>query len=227
MTNTNNDVRYVMSLGSNCVASMTCKDAGLKRFSGPFDWLFVNMETVKDCIIDNFSKFLDKNLYVPHNYWTRSDRHAGHSLYGANLFEHHDPRRPAVHAYFTRCVERFQSVLASPHRKLFIMSFLDGRLPDSYQPLIDFYEWLKTRTPNFVLFILCYVEGSPRQVDTYEFVHDNGGLVVKGFYTMGGHAGIRLKNEDDNAYMVKYLRDAFNYDLLTFPLINLDNIHDY
>ncbi|MEN3236539.1 DUF1796 family putative cysteine peptidase [Methylobacterium ajmalii] len=53
----------VFSLGTHCYTSYMLKVAGLKVFSGPFDWLFSSCSLIEDCFSDNFEKFLDKSFY--------------------------------------------------------------------------------------------------------------------------------------------------------------------
>ena len=48
------------SLGHGCHSANILKRLGLKKESYPFDWLNSRTSIVKDCIEDNFKKFLDK-----------------------------------------------------------------------------------------------------------------------------------------------------------------------
>ena len=49
-------VDSIMSIGSHCLTSATLKRSGLKRFSGPFDWIFSNLAMVADCIEDEIGR---------------------------------------------------------------------------------------------------------------------------------------------------------------------------
>ncbi|WP_373320663.1 DUF1796 family putative cysteine peptidase, partial [Acetobacter estunensis] len=62
--NNENKICYVVSLGSFCFTAQMIQDAGLRRFSGPFDWVFSTPEIIQHCISDNFSDFLQRKNYI-------------------------------------------------------------------------------------------------------------------------------------------------------------------
>jgi hypothetical protein len=126
----------VVSIGSQCLTSALLKTAGLKRYSGPFDWIFSNLRMVADCIEDDFATFLNREYLVQ---IPVAERHgpdiqfAHHEVYRRNyrldaIFNHRDPTDPAVYAYLQRCVDRFGSVLRSgrPHLLLAISTRRQG-----------------------------------------------------------------------------------------------------
>lgn len=57
-------VKHIASLGNHCLCSATLKDHGLKKYSLPFDWIFIHPEIVLDCLHDDFSLLLDKKHYL-------------------------------------------------------------------------------------------------------------------------------------------------------------------
>jgi len=113
------------------------KDHGLRRYAGPFDWIFSNPEMVAHCVEDDFRRFLDRDQHVVA--LGQGKGTATHRFYGAVvkhgvIFNHHDPvHNPEDHAYFVRCVERFRTVLSAasksdaPHRT--ILFLLVGKKP--------------------------------------------------------------------------------------------------
>jgi hypothetical protein len=115
----------VFSIGSQCLTTWLLNKAGLKRFSGPFDWLFSNLRMVCDCIEDDFATLLDPAYFEPIPAQERSSsrvQFAHHSIYRERydlppIFNHHDPIDREDFAYLTRCVDRLRNALRSgrPH----------------------------------------------------------------------------------------------------------------
>jgi hypothetical protein len=115
----------VASIGSQCLTATLLRAAGLRSWSGPFDWIFSNLRMVGDCIEDDFRAFLDPENLIPIAPDLRAApdiQFADHRLYRARyrlraIFNHSDPTRPEVYAYLERCVARFRSALRSgrPH----------------------------------------------------------------------------------------------------------------
>lgn len=63
-------VNYVFPIGRRCNSSNFVRSCGLSKFSGPMDYMFIDLQTAKECIEDGFSNFLsdivvnrDKLLY--------------------------------------------------------------------------------------------------------------------------------------------------------------------
>lgn len=120
----------VLSIGAQCMTSTLLKAAKLKRFSGPFDWIFSNLRMVCDCIEDDFATFLDRDQLQPLSIEQRHEPNLGFAdhifyrrRYGLNtMFNHYDPIAADGYAYLERCVGRFRRALTSgrPHLLLAI-----------------------------------------------------------------------------------------------------------
>jgi hypothetical protein len=118
--------RMIFSIGSQCLTSVSLKNAGLKRASGPFDWIYSSLGMVADCIEDDFRAFLDPDQYVPVPDEHRPDpasAFADHRLYARThgvlwMFNHADPTRPEVAAYLARCVDRWRRAMGGAERTL-------------------------------------------------------------------------------------------------------------
>ena len=122
------DYQSVVSIGAQCLTGVLLQNAGLKRFSGPFDWIFSNMRMVCDCIEDDFRTFLDPQQLaaIPLAARASPDTQFAHHLYYGRryglhaLFNHNDPTDPATYAYLERCVGRFRAMLASDRPQLLL-----------------------------------------------------------------------------------------------------------
>ena len=115
------------------MTSMMLKRAGLKAFSGPFDWIFSSFDMVRDCIESDFADFLNIDYLKPVPAERRQAptlNFCDHILYKQrygldSIFNHYDPRDPERYNYLRRCVRRFRALLASgdPHLLLAIGRF--------------------------------------------------------------------------------------------------------
>lgn len=122
------DSQEIISVGSHCITSSFLKSAGIKRWSGPFDWIFSNIRMVNHCFSDKFTAFLDRRFHIktPMN----SIIHVGanvcaHSFYKDNfgvefVFNHHDITVDHVYDYYVRCVSRFQRTVNGPNETLLV-----------------------------------------------------------------------------------------------------------
>lgn len=206
-------IRHCFSIGSNCVAAMTLKSAGLRSCSGPFDWVFADTWIVKDCLSDEFSVFLDRSQHIR----VHSSK-AGHKKYGEHFFEHHDVTQDHTYKHFQRCVDRFTLALRSPERKLFLLSAF-GMPVASRREYIEFYEFLTERTSNFILVVILHVDGADADSDcdaddTPDYSHE-GGLVIKTFTTKQGYNGHSMRDHEDHDALVNFLKFVGMYDLVS------------
>ncbi len=152
-------VRHVCSLGSTCYPAWLLQRMGLRRWSGPFDWLFGSVELVEHCLEDDFEAFLDADQID-----ALSDGRSTHRRYQGGItlgpvFNHRDATLPEHQAYHARCVARFRALLRSPEGKCFVM-LLPGHpsWPDS-RLLEDFHRVgraLAGRTENFRLLMVSH-----------------------------------------------------------------------
>lgn len=109
-----------VSVGSFCLGAAVLRRAGLRRWSGPFDWIFSTPGMAAVCIEDDFATFLDPAELVsvparelgPHA--TRQCRHPAYEArFGVPiLFNHHDPLGSARDRhYMERAVTRLRRAL--------------------------------------------------------------------------------------------------------------------
>jgi len=110
---------YVMSLGSRCLVARVLRDLDLRRFAGPFDWVYSSPQMVRDCLSNDFCKFLDADMLVAQGHsW--SHREYSLLLGRGVVFPHHEPRVKDKE-FFERSVQRFRLVMPSALRKLFVV----------------------------------------------------------------------------------------------------------
>ncbi|HMQ74730.1 MAG TPA: DUF1796 family putative cysteine peptidase [Flavobacteriales bacterium] len=123
-----------VSLGQNCSTAWTIKAVGAKQASYPFDWLAVSPALLEHVLDDGFRTFLDRRRMIP----LLTD--GGHRDYHRSLFGHRDPRSfDRHHAYYVRCVDRFNGVLATDEPILFVTTVVNEpakrrRLAGGFRP---------------------------------------------------------------------------------------------
>lgn len=121
--------RSAISVGYFCHAAEVLRRVGYRQFSGPFDWLFSNIDAVSDCLTNDFACFLDKAEYelvppeiraVPEA--NICDHRAYRDKFGVRFFfNHHDPTSDEDYAHFERCVSRFRNLRGNLTPTLFLM----------------------------------------------------------------------------------------------------------
>lgn len=104
-------IRHVVALGALCMTVRMMEISELRRWPGPFDWVFSDAAMVSHCLEDNFEAFLRPSEYVMYE-----ASKAGHLTYSAMLerniiFNHHNPVLPEDYEYLTRCVNSFRGLL--------------------------------------------------------------------------------------------------------------------
>ena len=151
---------HVVSLGSFCHAAMALKRAGLRPWSGPFDWTFSSLPMVAHAIQDNFKEFLDPRHYRSVALQERVTPEANlceHDFYRHRdgirfVFNHRDPASvPADAAHYGRATARLQKVFASTSWKLFVVVSPGQLKMPAIQPLLTA---LEGATTNFMVLAL-------------------------------------------------------------------------
>lgn len=127
-----------VSLGTVCHMASVLRDLGLRRWTGPFDWVLSTPALVADCLREDFRSYLDPALLrsVPETERTggakRQCRHPTiEARYGVPiLFNHHDPLTSEVdRRALTRAVARLRAILESGHDNVFYLMAVDFDLP--------------------------------------------------------------------------------------------------
>ena len=154
---------HIVSLGTHCYTSWLLKQDGLKRYSGPFDWIFSTLAMVQHCIEDDFREFLNTAHYeaLPEADRPRPNEGMGEHRYYLDelgvrmVFNHYDPSLAETHRYFARSVDRFRRVLASPDRKLFLAITTDDRImPTDFPALAALIDRVTTNAQLLVVRVL-------------------------------------------------------------------------
>eukprot|EP00913_Durusdinium_trenchii_P010400 g9751.t1 len=145
----------------------------LRRYAGPFDWIYTTAQLVRHCIEDDFECFLDlEQLYRHGQAW--GHRRYCQMLKRQILFPHHRPAdRDREH--FQRTVQRWRQVVASEEKKLFVFMPLvqskkelqsvrdrESMHGSNLQQVEELLRSLRQRVGNFELLVVYVVEGSSR-----------------------------------------------------------------
>lgn len=140
-------IQHVISIGAACFCAQAIADAGLRRYSTPFDWIFAGTGLTRAILLDDFANFLDRGDYInvgSPKAWTLPRYR---KLFGSGIIiNHHDIGNDAEFGALVRAVARMRRVLASRDSKLFVHLSSDESLGHPhYGELID---TLRAMTPN-------------------------------------------------------------------------------
>lgn len=115
-------ITQVLSLGSACWTATLIADAGLRRFSGPFDWTFTDPKLVLACLRDDFAQFRDRSAWErvggPQQ-WSLTRLRARLGL--GPITNHHDISVDADFARLMRATDRLRAALRPGVRSLFVV----------------------------------------------------------------------------------------------------------
>lgn len=141
--------------------------AGLRRWAGPFDWMTIPAEAVRDSIIDDCAGLLMASEYEPIEEEDRPPGSKGHlcrhrrfsELYGATIFHQYDPATPVGYASLERAVLRFRDALRGLHGKLLLqVTDETGRSLPAFEDTCDM---LDRSARGAILVTIAVVPGSP------------------------------------------------------------------
>jgi hypothetical protein len=121
-----------VALGTFCHVAAALRESGLRRWTGPFDWIFSTPAMIAACIEEDFATFLDAgNLRsVPEAELTNGARkQCRHVLFESRyglpaIFNHHDPAARVEDAEaLRRSADRMRKALGGAGRNvLYLMS---------------------------------------------------------------------------------------------------------
>jgi hypothetical protein len=153
---------HVISLGPSCYVSAVFNRLGLRRYSGPFDWMFTTVPMVQSVIESDFVQFLDKQYYSPVVRGTHTEyKHTFYENFLATNFTHYDPVSDEGHAYLERCVERFRRVLGQSDPKMFLfISQIHTHERDGYaDKLAGLHKAITSQTDNATIIGVTVAKG--------------------------------------------------------------------
>ncbi len=138
------------------MTAQTLLDVGVRTVAYPFDWVFVDFQTVQHCIESKFKVFLD-----PKRITHVEPGVSTHSLYAFGnpvpMFNHHDLTDPDVLASFRRRAEGFMQALdtdSGRHVVLLYMVKEDEWTIDVELACKRFCEFMRSYAPYALVMVL-------------------------------------------------------------------------
>ena len=190
----------VVSLGAHCYPAWLLRRLGLRDAAMPFDWLFSDPGMVADCLLDDFSDFLDEAKLVRVDPWP--GRRVGHRVYSPKyrrpvIFQHHDPTDAAGRAYLLRGLDRFRRLLDAGDPTLFL---LIGR-PDRITPtaLRSLGDAMALRTRNAALLAVSVGPAKVSAMRPHVAPDPSASLCYRLTPTSEMQGGLSFRNPADNA----------------------------
>jgi hypothetical protein len=161
----NYNYKHVVSLGSQCFTSTSLQRLKLRLYATPFDWMLTSIPFVTKCIESNFVHFLNPD-YLEKKEWNGRTEYKNNfypSYWGVN-FTHHDPISAEGQRYFRRSIERFDWLLSSNARTLFILVFESPQItPNDVAAGMLLNDLISTKTQNSKLVIVSTRQSIERQ----------------------------------------------------------------
>lgn len=157
----------LVGLGSLPVTAGMLRRSGLRRWGGPFDWMTIPAEAVRDSLADDFTM-----LMAPHEHEEippeerppgapgNLSRHIRFSqLYGPTIFHVHDPLTEPGFAALERAVLRMRDSLRGLHGKLLLQVVEEE--DNTADVFAETAEFLDRSSRGATLVTIALVEGRP------------------------------------------------------------------
>lgn len=200
----NNKVN-IISLGSFCQVAGTLSKLVGREVAYPFDYIRSNPNMIIDCISNNFSKFLNKELYVKSD----SYNNIGIDCYGSDVFVHHNIFNNDVYDSFVRRSKRFIEKLNSDEKKIFISLYqpwddtttamTSCRDKDLIDDIIKLNDVLN-EYPNCEYHVFINNFDDDRRI---EEVYDKNNLKIYNFYSKSCSLGYKYEDLDEEIFQKK------------------------
>ena len=104
----------IVSGGTFCLPAILLKEAGIRKCSMPFDWLFCDVQSLIWIIQSEFKYFLDlENISSISKLTERSsavNKHYDNGNISRPFFNHKDPTILEDRLYYERCIQRFMGL---------------------------------------------------------------------------------------------------------------------
>lgn len=163
------------SVGSFCQSAEILRSLGLREFSGPFDWMYINIDIIKHCLEDDFKSFLDKSNYQQiEKPMTHNDSICGHSLYSPLIdykyetvpgafFVHEDLTvNDEAYESYSRRIDRFRELIKSDEKLVLLYMYKNREPENSEKALIEallFTPFLDKYVKNYRLILIYHSIG--------------------------------------------------------------------
>lgn len=207
----------VCSFGPFCHTGNLLQKLKIKIASFPFDWLCTTPLIISDCIENNFRFFLDKSYYI----LDETTKHPIHKYYAENfqfdkmMFAHSNPLENDVYEYLKRCIKRFEILLKSEDKKLFVISYMvtyTEKVDSDYLSNIKtLNETLSKHTTNYD--ILCIVNTPNQKMQSFHLDKTENNIFILQLSTYSISHGVFFLDERDNEYLVNTINDHFVFDI--------------
>ena len=210
----NRGFTQAISVGNFCHAAQVLKLAGLRKFAGPFDWIFSNIEMVTHCFEDDFQTFLDLSQYrnVPEDQRELSEANVcQHEFYRQNygiefMFNHHSPLNERDYAYLQRCVERFRITVKGDTPTLLLMLTVESIDEQRLKPLVNM---LRSYTKNCYLLVIKLAVELPHAnalTNKISLQQSDNDWAVINFSTHSTSNGVEFFEQIDNLRLTHFIR---------------------
>ena len=173
-----------------------------------------------DILHNNFDDFIDTKYIIGTS---------KHIKYHEKMFNHKNMTKEKNIEYYKRCITRFQKVINSKKKKLFIhssykilgnrtdyanffVSPYDEHKLETNEDYIELYNCLKSITQNFILIIIIQIPFCKEPKILKEIIESE--LIIYNLHLKGDTSGTSFSNDIDNNNYKKII-NSYDYELLT------------
>ena len=107
-------IKYIIPIGADCYSAISLDELNLRKISLPFDYIYSDMNMIRDCIENNFEKFIDINNYKI------SGRRGCVNRFYKKKFPHFNMFEQEVMNKMKKRINKFYYILNSNEKKLFV-----------------------------------------------------------------------------------------------------------
>lgn len=109
-------INYIIPFGSDCYAAITIETLKLRIRSLPFDYIYSDINMLKDCLENNFINFLDEKNYIAY----KSNGKGCINNYYRKKFPHFNMLNDDFRNTMIKRTELFNKILSYKDKKLFV-----------------------------------------------------------------------------------------------------------
>ena len=130
-------IKYIIPFGCDCYVAFTLDELKLRQFSLPFDFIYSDLNMIKESLETNFKEFLKETNYAKYQ------RKGCVNKYFKKKFPHFNMLDKSFYETMKKRINRFKFIIKTKEKKLFIHIY--AKYKKSY---IDLLENIISRNSN-------------------------------------------------------------------------------
>ncbi len=213
-TVSNNRFENIISIGTYCTAAAHLREAGLRRASFPFDWIFSNPSMIADCFEDDFSNFLNRNYLIPIEDGSKC-QHAfyqeKYSMPHGAIFNHQNVADNAEYQKLSRRVDRLRQAISNKDKTLLLMMINTSSF---YEDIAGTIFRIKRAANDCPIFVVVFSQSYAEPRGKVEIIFKNTEIIIaKLFVHSDTSDGLLFDDRQDTEAVIKFLHNLNRTDI--------------